>query len=285
VSGTTWSKFYWSDWSSDHCLRACSIAARGLWMELLCIAAGHDPIGYVAVNGRSLSAEEIARIAGLAAPEVETLLRELERNGVFSRDRKGAIYSRRMIRDQKRAKTARKNGKNGGNPNLIKTATSESPVNPPLNRMVNTHEPEASYQKPEYNLPAAQPTTPARERGAALSRETLDKIEHELRKSADLLDSPAPSLSDLSPIVGLIDQGADLETEILPAIRAKPKRDARSWAWFIPQIQDFRARRRAAASAPMPEISTGPPSQAYDARAVAARVKQRILAEEGVDQL
>ena len=54
MSGTIWSKFYWSDWETDPALRLCSLAAQGLWMRMLCVAASHDPIGYVAVAGRGL---------------------------------------------------------------------------------------------------------------------------------------------------------------------------------------------------------------------------------------
>lgn len=118
MSGTTWSKFYWSDWQSDPALRLCSYAARGLWMDLLCIAAAHDPIGYVAVAGRALDETSIARLTGGQESEVRALLGELDRAGVFSRDRQGRIYSRRMVKDARKAATARNQGKEGGNPTI-----------------------------------------------------------------------------------------------------------------------------------------------------------------------
>ncbi|WP_419905064.1 hypothetical protein [Kiloniella sp.] len=48
------------------------------------------------------------------------MLGELEEAGVFSRDRKGRLYSRRMLRDLKKAGVAQKNGRRGGNPSLLK---------------------------------------------------------------------------------------------------------------------------------------------------------------------
>lgn len=146
MSGTTWSKFYWSDWESDPALRACTMAAQGFWMRMLCIAAKHEPIGYVAVNGRTPQPEEFARMCGCSPAEAEAWLTELERNGVFSRDRHGRIYSRRLIRDAHRAKTAQKNGKKGGNPNLGKQREISGLVNPPLNGGDNTHKPIANNQ-------------------------------------------------------------------------------------------------------------------------------------------
>lgn len=108
-----WSRFFWSDWEADQGLRLCSLAAQGLWMRMLCVCARHEPKGYLAINGNPLDLDAIARLAGAAESEVENLMGELERNGVFSRDRKGRIYSRRMVRDEKRSQEGRKHKKRG----------------------------------------------------------------------------------------------------------------------------------------------------------------------------
>lgn len=146
MSSTIWAKFYWSDWASDPALRLCSLAAQGLWMRMLCIAAESDPTGYVTVNGRPLGVTDIARLAGVTETECESLLAELDRNGVFSRTRNGAIYSRRMVRDMKTAKNNRENGKKGGNPSLRKQKRNSLPVNPPDKAGVKAHMPEANSQ-------------------------------------------------------------------------------------------------------------------------------------------
>lgn len=112
------SLWFWRDWESDVALKACSLAAQGLWMRMLCIAAQHDPIGYVAVNRVGLDPEGIARIAGAGVDETRSLMDELSQNGVFSRDRNGTIYNRRMTRDAKKQALARKSGERGGNPKL-----------------------------------------------------------------------------------------------------------------------------------------------------------------------
>jgi hypothetical protein len=96
-----WGKFYWSDWAGDERLEQCSLAAQGLWMRMLCIAARADPAGYVTINGVALDAAGIARNVGHPRDEVEALLDELIRWGVYSVDRQGRIYSRRMLRDEK----------------------------------------------------------------------------------------------------------------------------------------------------------------------------------------
>ena len=53
-------------------------------------------------------------MVGHPLKEVLTLLGELEKRGVFSRTRKGTIYNRRMIRDEKMRETYSKNGRKGG---------------------------------------------------------------------------------------------------------------------------------------------------------------------------
>lgn len=118
MSGIIWSKFFWQDWETDPAVRLCSLSAQGLWMRMLCIASAHDPIGYVAVAGNGLDETSLARLTGCQESEAASLLSELERHGVFSRDRQGRIYSRRMVRDARNAATAKKNGKKGGNPTL-----------------------------------------------------------------------------------------------------------------------------------------------------------------------
>lgn len=115
-----WGKFYWNDWRGDPRLKACGYAARGLWIEMLCIMAESDPTGYLTVGRTSIDLATLARLTGGMESEANSLLNELERNGVFSRDKQGRIYSRRMTDDDKKSKTARKNGKNGGNPSLGK---------------------------------------------------------------------------------------------------------------------------------------------------------------------
>jgi len=51
-----------------------------------------------------MTAEHIAKATRTNPRTIRKLLGELEKNGVFSRDSNGAIYSRRMVRDSKKSK-------------------------------------------------------------------------------------------------------------------------------------------------------------------------------------
>lgn len=106
-----WIKFYPADWRSDPKLRMCSLAARGLWMEMLALMHEASPYGHLLISGRAPTDAQLAVLAGAPSDQIPDLLGELDAAGVFSRTREGAIYSRRMVRDQKRAQEGRKHVK------------------------------------------------------------------------------------------------------------------------------------------------------------------------------
>ena len=106
-NGHRWSKFWWRDHQGDAALRACSLAARGYWMELLCIAHEAEQVGYVLLNGKRPTGRQIAIIAGCSEREARKLEAELEEAGVFSRLPDGTIYSRRMVKDAEVAEAGR----------------------------------------------------------------------------------------------------------------------------------------------------------------------------------
>lgn len=153
------STFWWNDWENDLALKACSLQAQGLWMRMLCIAAKADPYGYVLIEGRTPSLGALANVVGRPEAEVTPLIEELERNGVFSRDTKQRIFSRRLVRDAKRSAEARKHGKKGGNPNLRKTKENSegvkggpnpgaNPNSSTLSTSQHTHPPDAYASGP-----------------------------------------------------------------------------------------------------------------------------------------
>lgn len=147
MAGNPSCTWFWNDHEADAGLKLCSLAAQGLWMRMLCVAARHDPIGYVAVAGRKLELGEIAQIGSIDLARADELLGELERNRVFSRDRKGRIYNRRMVRDDQKRREAKRNGKLGGNPSLCKDAGKSRGVNPRDKPGVKAQEPSLIHQR------------------------------------------------------------------------------------------------------------------------------------------
>jgi len=114
-------KFYPRDWTGDQQLGMCSLAARGLWTDMLCIMASSGRRGYLEVGGVPIKdATTLARQVRAGADEVAKALSELQTIGVFSRDSTGVIFSRRMVHDATVSEMKRQAGLQGGNPALIK---------------------------------------------------------------------------------------------------------------------------------------------------------------------
>lgn len=126
-----WIKFYPSDWRADPCLRMCSIAARGLWIDLISYMHEGEPYGHLTIHGMKPSIEDIASLVASSKIEVIKALAELERRQVCSRTHDGVIYSRRMVRDSHKAMVDHENGLDGGNPEIRRgTVPKEKRVRP-----------------------------------------------------------------------------------------------------------------------------------------------------------
>lgn len=126
MGATASTRFYFSDWLSDPGVRASSFAARGLWFDMLCIAGVNKgkEHGFVLIAGRVASAADLARHLGGTLDEVETLLSELEKNRVYTVDRRGAIYCRRMVKSEKN----RRNGRLATSDKTLKNLRNQNPL-------------------------------------------------------------------------------------------------------------------------------------------------------------
>lgn len=129
--------WYPGDIQRDSALQSVSLSAFGLWHKMLYYMYGATPYGHLAVNGRVIPDHNLPKLFGCTADEFWPLLTELEEANIFSRTAEGMVYSRRMVRDAKRAETAAVNGKRGGNPKLLHSPKQDNPQD---NRGVNTED-------------------------------------------------------------------------------------------------------------------------------------------------
>lgn len=150
-------KFYPTDWRSDPALRMCRLSARGLWIEMIALMHEATPYGHLLVSGRSPTDAQLAVLAGTTPEQIPELIGELESAGVFSRTREGVIYSRKMTRIAKKAATARKNGKNGGNPSLGKQTGNKASDNHQDNQSLKPQKPDTRSQKDKKDAYASSP--------------------------------------------------------------------------------------------------------------------------------
>jgi hypothetical protein len=180
-------KFFSADWFADRGVRYVSFAARGLWIDLVCLMHESPTYGVLLdPTGKPMGYREIAKQTGSTVEEVQDLLAELGRakvysvaewdngwdnpadNQAFNQSPNQAIVCRRMMRDEKQRATQKANGAKGGNPSLLKqkrgskdagltpriTHPDNQVVNPQSLRVSESHSlrvPEAQIPKEEIN--------------------------------------------------------------------------------------------------------------------------------------
>lgn len=232
MTATIWSKFFWSDCQAEPTLRRCSLAARGLWLDILCLAAQAEPVGFLVQDGKPLGIGQLARNAGAPEDDVAALLAELEREGVFSRDRRGRIYSRRLVREAKLRASGQKTGKRGGNPSLCK-ATKISPTDNGVRGDAGATPVGPISQKPEsiFQKPAAKSQTPAGRAVGLLPFSKERKVTPLLARAAAAMGVDASVLArrpawDGLPamMLELVEQGCDAERHVWPTMRRLSER-------------------------------------------------------------
>jgi len=196
MSEKPWLKWYPADWRADPRLRMCSLAARGLWIELLGYMHESPRYGYLLIGDSAPTIKQIAMLVGEPPKAVERALDELSSAGVFSIDGT-IIYSRRMVRDKLKADADRVNGRLGGNPQI---ALPDKPgVNPPD----KAHIPEArdqssvgSYEPPGVPPPVFDPEKPVYDLGTivlgkgsgGLVTKLINHHNHDYGKAMEVLD-------------------------------------------------------------------------------------------------
>ena len=162
-NGHHWSKFFWRDWSADKSLHPCSLAAKGFWIEMLCIMHAGTPVGHLTLNGKPATIRQMAANAYCTEKEAARYIVELEEAGVLSRTDAGTIYCRRMVRDAAASDAGREhagkrwnNRKPNGSPNG--SPSGEATGQPNSN-------PNAKSTEPEKQRTDSPPVTPLGEGG------------------------------------------------------------------------------------------------------------------------
>jgi len=113
---------------------------------------------------------------------------------------------------------------------------------------------DATLQQRDATPPYTETDTDS---GRVSAREPLADLEHRLREAAGWQSEPAPMLSVTGEIQALIENGADLETDVLPVVKAlAPKCGNRtSWRYFLSAIARQRDQRIAASTIVSPPSS------------------------------
>ena len=147
-------QFYPGDWHKDQGVQAHDLAQRGAWFELLLMMHDSDERGVLLVNGSPMPDAVIARRLGLDNQTANQILTTLLTYGVASRrTTDGALFCRRMVKDEKLRQIRTEAGRKGGNPSLL----NQNPKQKPTTRVKQKATPSIS----------SSTTTSVIERGAA----------------------------------------------------------------------------------------------------------------------
>lgn len=104
-------RFEPTTWLDSKPLRSCSPAARGVWLDLLCLM--HPNGGYLKLNGRPIDDNQIAGMIGVPIKTLKSCLGELGEAGIFDVSPDGFMYSSRMVRESEFSARAKEFGKVG----------------------------------------------------------------------------------------------------------------------------------------------------------------------------
>lgn len=100
-------QFYPDDWISEPSLKLCSLEAKGLWIEMLCIMFKAEKRGSLTVNGKQISSKELAKLLSEGEEIIIKCLGEMKYYNVFTELEDGLIINRRMYYQSERMEKTR----------------------------------------------------------------------------------------------------------------------------------------------------------------------------------
>ena len=159
-----WDKWFWSDWAAEAGLRRCSLAAKGLWIEMLSIMARSKVKGYLLDGEKPMDNKALAKLTGESEEEIDRLIAELFDHGVPSRDMTGAIYNRKMARKTKISETRSEAGRKGAESRWGLTDEDKE-------RLGNARKDRLDLGLTPYSLIASQRHVDAKKRGTHSNKE------------------------------------------------------------------------------------------------------------------
>jgi hypothetical protein len=145
-----WMPFEVAAWLSDPALRQCSIEARGVWIDMLCVMWKNSPQGYFVGSAQPDFIPRLSRLTGVGVDRLGALIEELRAGGVFSTSEGNEIYSRRMVKEAELRAARSRAGRAGGQAStrLGGFCSSKMPSKPQANVKQT---PEQTSSKPPSN--------------------------------------------------------------------------------------------------------------------------------------
>ena len=125
--------FYPGDWLKDPNLRRCSHTAKGVWIDVLCLAFEGSVRGVFVTGDVPWSLKDIGCAIGGNLDVTIEGLQELVSKGVLKQREDGAYYSKRMVDDETQRVSERERKANqraapvGDSPAFVPALSRQSP--------------------------------------------------------------------------------------------------------------------------------------------------------------
>jgi len=275
-------QFYPADWRKDAALQSCCLQAQGLWINIMCIAHECEPYGHLVVNGKPMNQAQIGRLVGVSQKEAAALLLELEDAGVLSSADNGAIFSRRMVRDEE-IRNARAAGGNNGAEHGKKGAEHGSKGGRPRKETGVKNPPsdndETGDKKPPlYTPPSSSSSSSPSVNPEAIAHGVVNSAEGTSAGTVCARLKSEARMTDMNPshprLLAMLEAGMTADEIISAGIEAVAKGKG-----FLYALATAEGRRRDAANVkPLPDKPAGAVTKAGQATAEAAA---RWLKSEG----
>lgn len=126
-----WMKFYTETWLSDPHVRGLTASDRGILIDVICIARGGAPEGYLINGGKPLSDKDIAGALRLTLRSWKRSRLRLLKSGRISWDKEEkALFVPRVVADAQKSVESARNGRKGGSPRLRRSRMAEKRFDP-----------------------------------------------------------------------------------------------------------------------------------------------------------
>lgn len=112
-------QFYPGDWKKDIALQSLDPLSRYVWFECLLLMHDCEERGVLSIGNKPMTDDQIALLIHMDNQTVKACLNTIRENGVCSVREDGAIFSRKMVRQEASHLERVKNGSKGGNPDLV----------------------------------------------------------------------------------------------------------------------------------------------------------------------
>jgi hypothetical protein len=130
--------FFWNDWDNEPGMKFCGLAAQGLWLKMLSLAARSREYGVVLIGDHPSSREDLPALlapsCGETAATIDKLIGDLITFKVAAVDDHGRMFNRRMVAEADLSAARSEAGRKGADVTNSKRQTFGKGVGKPVSK-------------------------------------------------------------------------------------------------------------------------------------------------------